>query len=283
MSHDAPADPEIDAIYEALEQQDAERALELARRALAQRAGDPAIRLLAGLALLDLDRPDEAVGELEAGAEDDPADADLAAHLALALFRCCRFPAASRAAARALRLDRDCPEAHYVRGMLEERAGRQDEAERCFARAARLDPQRFPQPLRLSREAFDEQVRRAIDRLPDTWRRHLGEVAISVEDVPAESILLEDEPALDPENLLGLFVGVSRDRRSHFSAGGELPPRILLFRRNLERLALDPAELTREIALTLYHELGHYLGLDEDQVTDPEFESGARRLSDGEG
>ena len=47
----------------------------------------------------------------------------------------------------------------------------------------------------------------------------------------------------------------------------ELPARIFLFQRNLERHAAH-SELAEEITVTLYHELGHYLGLDEAEVED---------------
>jgi predicted Zn-dependent protease with MMP-like domain len=70
---------------------------------------------------------------------------------------------------------------------------------------------------------------------------------------------------LTPE-LLGLFTGVPLDRQSQTSAGGELPPRIYLFKRNLERNVRGTAELAEQIRVTLYHELGHYLGLEEDDL-----------------
>ena len=56
--------------------------------------------------------------------------------------------------------------------------------------------------------------------------------------------------------------------RTFTSGGVEAPPRILLFQRNLERYARDEAELRREIARTLHHELAHYLGFAEEQMTD---------------
>ncbi len=117
-------------------------------------------------------------------------------------------------------------------------------------------------PNRLSREEFEREVALAIDRLPDEYRRHLADVAVTVEELPSDAILLDENPPLDPEELLGLFVGVPLGERR----GGDLPPRILLFKRSLERLALEPEELVEEIAITLYHELGHYLGLDEQEL-----------------
>jgi len=76
--------------------------------------------------------------------------------------------------------------------------------------------------------------------------------------------LFEESPPLDPE-LLGLFVGTPIGEEGA-TGSGELPPRILLFKRNLERYATDLDELLEEITVTLYHELGHYLGLDEDEL-----------------
>ena len=52
------------------------------------------------------------------------------------------------------------------------------------------------------------------------------------------------------------------DPWSHF------PSSIALFQRNLERYARDREELLDEIRVTLLHEVGHFLGLDEDQLRD---------------
>jgi predicted Zn-dependent protease with MMP-like domain len=103
-----------------------------------------------------------------------------------------------------------------------------------------------------------------MDELPERFARHLEDVAVSVEDLPSEDVLQAEQPPLDPA-LLGLFVGTPRTEKSVFTEGG-LPPRILLFQRNLELNAVDEHELRDEIAITLRHELGHYLGLDEDEI-----------------
>ena len=91
------------------------------------------------------------------------------------------------------------------------------------------------------------------------------QVAVTVEELPSDEILLDESPPLDPDQLLGLFVGIPLSDAAAGGAGA-LPPRILVFKRNLERLALDIDELEEEIAVTVYHELGHYLGLDEDDL-----------------
>lgn len=266
MSHTDPSDP-IDVIGAALDADDPETALDLAVAALRDAdEPDALLHYYAGRALLELDRPGAAVPHLDRAVRMDPDDPDFLSDLAVACFRTCDFDTAAGHAERALAIDRKRPDLHELHGLLLERAGRFDDADAAFARARRLDPDGYPAPVRLSAEQFDDEVRRAGEILPDPFRSHLDEVAITVEDVPSREILLDGDPPFDPAELLGLFVGVSLAERSHLGPGGELPPRILLFRRNLERFAADAEDLREQIAVTLYHELGHYLGMDEDDL-----------------
>jgi predicted Zn-dependent protease with MMP-like domain len=202
------------------------------------------------------------VKSLGRAVELDPDDAEARANLALAHFRTRRFEDAQREAESASEADPDLPDAYVVKALLAERRGRNDEADRHLARAEKLDPERFPRPVRLSRAEFEAEVIKAGAKLPPAFRQHLDSVALTVEDVPSHELLFDGEPPLDPE-LLGLFVGTPLTELAHFGAGVVLPPRILLFQRNLERHAQDTDDLRDEIAVTVYHELGHYLGLDE--------------------
>ena len=191
--------------------------------------------------------------------------AEIRANLALALFPSCDVHASDREARRAVALDTQLSDGHYVLALAAERSGQYDESERCFQNAARLDPAAYPAPRRMEHEAFEHEVLLAGELLTDPFRRHLDRVAVTIEDLPSDEILRAEHPSLDPE-LLGLFVGVPLTEQDSFSPGGELPPRILIFKRNLERTFSDPAELRLQIAKTLHHELGHYLGLDEDEL-----------------
>jgi predicted Zn-dependent protease with MMP-like domain len=92
---------------------------------------------------------------------------------------------------------------------------------------------------------FDEHVRRALDSLPPHLARRLENVAVVV----------EDEHADDPD-LFGLF-----DQPDY------LPARIAIYRRPLEAdFGDDPAELERQIQITVLHELAHYFGIDEERL-----------------
>jgi len=116
----------------------------------------------------------------------------------------------------------------------------------------------FPELTTLARQV----VTAAQKRLPPEVRTVAEAVPVSYEPVPNDAILAEGwEP-----DILGMFVG-----HEH---GGELrsdevslPPQILLFLDNLWDYAEGDEEIYRdEVRLTYLHELGHYLGWDEDEV-----------------
>ena len=69
------------------------------------------------------------------------------------------------------------------------------------------------------------------------------------------------------EELLGLFLGMSR--LDGPPSGPADAPQILLFLDNLWAFCGEGREIfAEEVETTFLHELGHYLGLDEDEVAD---------------
>lgn len=111
-------------------------------------------------------------------------------------------------------------------------------------------------------EFIAKQVTREVLRkLPEKLREEADACVIEFALV---SECLAGELDLD-EDLLGLFEGCSR-----LDGPPETPqdlPRIRLFLDNLwDHAGGDVAEFREELRITLLHELGHYLGLDEEQV-----------------
>ena len=265
---EAPDDDRlVEEIYDALDAGKPERALASARIALHRAPSDPVLHFLAGVALLDLGQPDEAAAFLARAAELDPDDAEFRAVHAQALFATCAFENAATEARAALAADPHAAEASRVLAMILERDGLAEAADARYREAATIDPERFPMPVRMTRADFEAAVVRAGTMLPEEFREKLDEVPVVVEDVPSGPLLFEETPPLDPE-LLGLFVGTALTERTFAVPGVAAPPRILLFQRNLERFARNRAELEREIARTLHHELAHYLGFEEDAMED---------------
>jgi predicted Zn-dependent protease with MMP-like domain len=106
---------------------------------------------------------------------------------------------------------------------------------------------------------FEDHVRNALDALPPGLAAALRNVAVVVE---------EEHP--DDPDLYGLFDGVPLAERG--DDAGLLPSRIAVYRRPLVEDFPDPAELEREIRVTVLHELGHYFGLDEDRLAELGYE-----------
>lgn len=98
---------------------------------------------------------------------------------------------------------------------------------------------------------FEEQVRAALDDLPPEIARAMQNVAVVVEDENPE----------DPD-IFGWYdgLGPALDR------SGALPDRVVIYRLPLVESFPDPAVLRREIRITVLHEIGHFFGLDEDQI-----------------
>lgn len=140
--------------------------------------------------------------------------------------------------------------------------GHFDEAEELLVRAHAAAPDDYPLPPRLAPEAFDEVVEQAVRRLPEPFLSEARAIPIVIDPLPTAEVV--DATATGhPPDILGLFVGRSRLEDS-VEISGELPPTIYLFQRNLERACRDRDELVEEIHTTLYHELGHALGFDEE-------------------
>lgn len=96
----------------------------------------------------------------------------------------------------------------------------------------------------------------------------LDNVAFFVEDEPGVEHADPGLPAQDNAGLLGIYVGTPLTERDGGWAAGALPDRIVLFRGPLTRMCADLDELREEIAITIVHEAGHHVGIDEDRLHD---------------
>lgn len=115
-----------------------------------------------------------------------------------------------------------------------------------------------------SAAAFENVLRQVLDDLPGMFRDSIRNVAIVVEDRPPDWLL--DELGLPPgETLYGFYHGIPLPERSVLDSGN-LPDRISVYRGPLMEDFRDPRELARQIRTTLLHEIGHYFGMDEENL-----------------
>lgn len=256
-----PHDEQLDRAWEALEGDDPEEALALAA---AVPAGDGERSILEGRAYLVLCMAKAAAGALARATEARGADD----HDVRALDAELRLLTWDIAGARRV-LDGLAQEAFDVdwwerRSLLADLAGEHHRAEVLLVEARREAPELVQRPARVSDGAFDKIVEEALASLPEAFQRAVSVARIVREPMPWRE-LAGAEPLEVPPDVLGLFVGPTLHELAE-DRSAELPPVIYLFKRNIERASTTRDELFEEIRITLFHEIAHLLGLDEDEV-----------------
>jgi len=118
-------------------------------------------------------------------------------------------------------------------------------------------------PSRLSPREFDQLVEQALAAVPERFRKYLDNVVIVVEEEPMDEDYDETDTP-DEDELFGIFRGSSYFERDR--SVSELPAQIALFRGPILRSCETRGEAVREIRDTVVHELGHLLGLDDEEM-----------------
>jgi predicted Zn-dependent protease with MMP-like domain len=110
----------------------------------------------------------------------------------------------------------------------------------------------------VNKRRFEEEVDRVLDTLPDWVIDRIDNLVVVVEERPSED---QDTDG----DLLGLYEGIALPDRSG-DLWGNLPDQITIFRQPHLALRLNDTELAWQIQRTVLHEIGHYLGLEEDRL-----------------
>ncbi|MES1180658.1 MAG: metallopeptidase family protein [Verrucomicrobiota bacterium] len=119
--------------------------------------------------------------------------------------------------------------------------------------------------MKISQEKLGAIARAELDAtvaaLPPALRAHVESIPISFQSRPSA---IQQRDGIEPDTL-GLFGGADlvfeRDNAS------PLPPQIILFLENIwEESEADDEIFRTEVRTTFLHELGHYLGLNEDDL-----------------
>jgi predicted Zn-dependent protease with MMP-like domain len=118
-------------------------------------------------------------------------------------------------------------------------------------------------PSRLGPREFDALVEQALSSVPERFRRYLDNVIVVVEDEPTDEDYDETDTP-DEDELFGIFRGAPYFERNRSVT--ELPAQIALFRGPILRSCATRGEAVREIRDTVVHELGHLLGLDDEEM-----------------
>lgn len=118
---------------------------------------------------------------------------------------------------------------------------------------------------KMKREDFTKVVEEVMDSLPKEFRGRIRNVAVLVEDVPADQV--RPKRGQPKRMLLGLFHGVPMTHKSVFGVPAG-PDYVVLFQKNIEAICSTEAEVREQIRRTVIHEFGHYFGMTEEQLKD---------------
>jgi predicted Zn-dependent protease with MMP-like domain len=178
------------------------------------------------------------------------------------LFELARFEEARRILEQSVLMDSESAHAVYHLALVLERLGDEEEAMRAFRRAHALDAEHYAVPTRVDDATFQRAASDAFDNLPRSIREAVENVPILVRELPDEDLLEAHDVS---PTLLGIFIGVPRTEAALTDQARDVN-RVILFKRNLEKVCRTRAELVEQIQITLQHEIGHHLGLDDDDL-----------------
>lgn len=109
---------------------------------------------------------------------------------------------------------------------------------------------------------FETLAAEAWDRLPAHIRHTCGDLVIRIEDFATDDVL-DGLGIEDPYDLMGLYQGVSLDKRSVLDAGRE-PDMVFLYRRAILDYWADSEDtLGGLVTHVLIHEIGHHFGFSD--------------------
>ncbi len=129
----------------------------------------------------------------------------------------------------------------------------------------------------MTEEAFAKLVAEEFASVPQKYAARLHNVALLIEAAPSQETR-DAEGLGEGETLLGLYQGVPLSERGDtYGIGVTVPDTITLFREPiLEASGPDQEHVRSVVRETLWHEIGHYFGLDEEAIAQREQEGSNR-------
>lgn len=178
------------------------------------------------------------------------------------LFELARFDDAKRALSVSVHMDPESGHALYHLGLVLERMDEAEEAARAFTNANALDPEQYPLPAEIDEVMFSKAASEALENLPRSIREFVSDVPVLIEDYPSDDLMAQEN--VSPQ-ILGIYLGVPRTEAEVTEQSTHLT-RVILFKKNLEKVCRDRDDLIEQIQITARHEIGHHLGLSEEDL-----------------
>lgn len=117
--------------------------------------------------------------------------------------------------------------------------------------------------IEINDEDFDRLIAEALVSLPGEHVKNIENVAIVMADEPTPEQRAKLQLRND-QTLFGLYEGVPLSQRQGMPK--TLPDKITLFKGPLTAAASFESDLKEQVRHTLWHEIGHYYGLDHERI-----------------
>ena len=124
----------------------------------------------------------------------------------------------------------------------------------------------------MSDEEFLRLVDAGIDALRDDVKERMGNLAIVIADEPTAEQRRENDLEEDAV-LFGLYEGIPQTERG-FSEEIMLPDKITIFKQAILEAYHNPQDIAECVTNTVWHEVAHHFGMDEDEVQAEEVKRG---------
>ncbi len=115
----------------------------------------------------------------------------------------------------------------------------------------------------MDRGKFEELVKQGIEAIPQRFLEKLDNVDIVIEDEPTETQIEKLKLRKDVK-LFGLYEGIPQTKRGFYS--GVLPDKITIFKKPIEEVAFSDTQIKEIVKNTVWHEIAHHFGMDEERV-----------------
>lgn len=115
--------------------------------------------------------------------------------------------------------------------------------------------------MKVTLKEFEELISEAVNNLPENFKEKMENIAIAIEDLPSQELLIEMK-IKSPYGLLGLYRGVPYPRRGIWYRD-VLPDKIIIFKKPIEVRCRNREDIKESVRRVVIHEIGHYFGLNE--------------------
>lgn len=119
----------------------------------------------------------------------------------------------------------------------------------------------------ISDKEFSQLVESGIDAIPERFLKRLDNVAIVIAEKPSlEQLRSGHVPHGD--TLLGLYEGIPlTERGEYYGTGSVIPDKITIFKLPIvQESEGDIERMKRIVRDTVWHEIAHYFGYDDDTI-----------------